>query len=366
MTKESSGTVARGRGRQVSAILAVVGLFLMSAGLSLVVEGTASAAPAKVHKSYVCKYVKTPGGGEVLQSGQNPIWVDNHALGVPTGQLAFVGETFNDGQIKSVVVVANTPKLKPEPSVSICPAAATTNVTPEVVFNNSVCVNGAATNPSWAGTNTADIDYAVTAGSVANGSPVTITATPKAGFTFPPGTTATFQHTFGPAATNCGSSLGGQVTAAGVLFQNPACPSNTVAANLGGSGFLTPAQWNARGNFIDLHHVTYTLVGNFAPGGTVNVAATADSGFTLSPSSASHWSHTFTAAANCNASGPAQHQQQPPTTIPKVIDSGFGSMGFIPGGPNSALYAWGYSLAGAGAALFLTALVVGRRRQTVS
>jgi len=33
-----------------------------------------------VHKSYVCKYVDKPGEAERLQTGNNPIWVDNHAL----------------------------------------------------------------------------------------------------------------------------------------------------------------------------------------------------------------------------------------------------------------------------------------------
>lgn len=75
----------------------------------------------KVHKSYVCKYVGQPGVDERLQTGQNPIWVDNHSLLGHDG-LVSVGDEFKDGQGKSVVIVANTPKLNPEPTIDQCPA----------------------------------------------------------------------------------------------------------------------------------------------------------------------------------------------------------------------------------------------------
>ncbi len=74
----------------------------------------------KVHKSYVCKYVSKPGEAERLQTGQNPIFVDNHALLGGPGDV-YVGQEFKDGQFRSVVIVANTPKLNPEPGVDQCP-----------------------------------------------------------------------------------------------------------------------------------------------------------------------------------------------------------------------------------------------------
>ena len=77
--------------------------------------------PTSIHKSYVCKFKKAPGGGETLQTGQNPIWVDNHALLGYDGTVT-VGQEFKDAQGRSVVVVANTAKLSPEPSRSLCPA----------------------------------------------------------------------------------------------------------------------------------------------------------------------------------------------------------------------------------------------------
>jgi hypothetical protein len=86
--------------------------------------GAAGAAPSAAthspHKSYVCKYVSKPGHAERLQTGQNPIWVDNHSLLGYDGTVT-VGQEFKDGQFRSVVIVANTPKLRPEPSVSDCP-----------------------------------------------------------------------------------------------------------------------------------------------------------------------------------------------------------------------------------------------------
>lgn len=75
----------------------------------------------KVHKSYVCKYVGTPGVDERLQTGQNPIWVDNHSLTGEKDSLVKVGDTFSDKHGKSVVIIANTAKITPEPSVSLCP-----------------------------------------------------------------------------------------------------------------------------------------------------------------------------------------------------------------------------------------------------
>jgi hypothetical protein len=75
----------------------------------------------KVHKSYVCKYVGKPGVDERLQTGKNPIWVDNHALLGHDG-LVSVGDEFKDRHVKSVVIVANTPKLNPEPTIDQCPA----------------------------------------------------------------------------------------------------------------------------------------------------------------------------------------------------------------------------------------------------
>lgn len=80
---------------------------------------TGAQATESIHKSYVCKYVRTPGEAEQLQTGQNPIWVDNHSLLGHDGE-TFVGQEFSDKHTRSVVVIANTDKLTPEPPVSLC------------------------------------------------------------------------------------------------------------------------------------------------------------------------------------------------------------------------------------------------------
>ena len=105
-------------GRRAATFLAALGLLVMSSGVALMAVA-APAEAAKVDKSYVCKWVKKPGSDtEVLQTGQNPIWVDNHALGIDGP--ARVGQEFNDGQVRSVVIVANTAKLNPEPGIEAC------------------------------------------------------------------------------------------------------------------------------------------------------------------------------------------------------------------------------------------------------
>ncbi|HET9759327.1 MAG TPA: hypothetical protein VFP51_06220 [Nocardioidaceae bacterium] len=114
-------------------MLGALSVVMMSGGLVLMTGGSAQAAQ-DIHKSYVCKYTNTPGGGsELSQRGQNPIWVDNSSIAgkdVPVS----VGDRFGDGQGYSVVIVANTEKLTPEPPVSACPAPenppAKTSVTP--------------------------------------------------------------------------------------------------------------------------------------------------------------------------------------------------------------------------------------------
>jgi hypothetical protein len=97
-----------------------IAVLLIAIGTTLAVAAPA-VADAPVHKSYVCKYVGTPGVDERLQTGQNPIWVDNHSLLGDDGE-TFVGQEFSDAQGRSIVIVANTPKLDPEPTVADCPA----------------------------------------------------------------------------------------------------------------------------------------------------------------------------------------------------------------------------------------------------
>ena len=113
--------------------LAVMAASSISLGAVMLVAAPVAQAKdndKKIHKSYVCKYVGTPGVDERLQTGRNPIWVDNHSLTGKKGSLVKVGDTFSDKHGKSVVIVANTAKLSPEPSISECPAPIEPTPTP--------------------------------------------------------------------------------------------------------------------------------------------------------------------------------------------------------------------------------------------
>ena len=101
--------------------LKILGAAFAAASLMLAVGVTpANADETTPHKSYVCKYVGTPGVNETLQTGQNPIWVDNHSLLGVDGE-TYVGQEFSDQHGRSVVIVANTEKLDPEPTLADCP-----------------------------------------------------------------------------------------------------------------------------------------------------------------------------------------------------------------------------------------------------
>ena len=133
MKSRYAATHRRSWREKTAAVLGVLSVVMMSGGLVLMTSGSAQATQ-DVHKSYVCKYTNTPGGGsELSQKGQNPIWVANSAI-AGKDVLVSVGDRFGDGQGYSVVIVANTEKLTPEPAVGACPAPenppAKTPVTP--------------------------------------------------------------------------------------------------------------------------------------------------------------------------------------------------------------------------------------------
>lgn len=93
----------------VAALLAA-----MSALAGFCVQDAAAASP--VGKVLVCKYVGTPGVGERLQTGQNPISVSIAAINGYQG----VGSYFNDAQGRSLVLAEDVGQ--DEPSASQCPS----------------------------------------------------------------------------------------------------------------------------------------------------------------------------------------------------------------------------------------------------
>ena len=191
--------------RRAAALLAALGALVMSSGVALVATATPANA-AKIHKSYVCKYVKTPGEDtEQLQTGNNPIWVDNHSLeGSP--DTVTVGQKFNDAQGFSIVIVANTAKLNPEPTLEDCtsenPPPSLDEASATVSFIDPTC----ASPSSGSITKSADEASFVVTPDKANyavGDSVSVTATANQGAIFGEGATTSWNHTFKASDAPC-------------------------------------------------------------------------------------------------------------------------------------------------------------------
>lgn len=69
----------------------------------VVFSATAHAADAN-SQVWVCKYVRTPGGDEVLKAGKNPIEVNGKSVDKDKDGQIYVGDQFADAQERSVVV----------------------------------------------------------------------------------------------------------------------------------------------------------------------------------------------------------------------------------------------------------------------
>lgn len=95
------------------------------ASIGLVAVTTPAFAADANSKVWVCKYVRTPGGQEVLKSGKNPIEVSGHSVDKDKDGQVFVGDQFADGQELSVIVQIGGD----DPGPGIC--APTPPVTPE-------------------------------------------------------------------------------------------------------------------------------------------------------------------------------------------------------------------------------------------
>ena len=95
------------------------------ASIGLVAVTTPAFAADANSKVWVCKYVRTPGGQEVLKAGKNPIEVSGHSVDKDKDGQVFVGDQFADGQELSVIVQIEGD----DPGPGIC--APTPPVTPE-------------------------------------------------------------------------------------------------------------------------------------------------------------------------------------------------------------------------------------------
>ena len=270
------------------AALASVGL---AAGLvtNEVAAGDGPAAkvegPNGEHQVVVCKYVGTPGADERLQTGNNPIVVDSHALEGQgfTGAFPF---DFSDQQGHSKAIRwASGPH---DGDLAECPGQPPlTEITASApAFQDPTCDVGAAVDlPTDEG-----VTYTVE-GTVGPGLPVTVRATAEDGYVLV-GTDA-WTHTFGDVPDTCGPPPPTAIEVTpGVTFRDPTC-------ELGAA--VVPATTTG---------VTYAVQGTVAPGEKVTVSASADDGYTIR--GPNRWEHTFgQVPTNCLA--PPTEPVTPPT-----------------------------------------------------
>jgi hypothetical protein len=94
----------------MGALLLAVGFASTAVGAQELPEETTSTSGPETHKVFVCKYVGTPGVDEVLQTGDNPISVDIHAVDFPG-----IGAFFADGQFRSFVLAFDVGQDEPSP-----------------------------------------------------------------------------------------------------------------------------------------------------------------------------------------------------------------------------------------------------------
>jgi hypothetical protein len=181
--------------RRAATFLATLGVLVMSSGVALMVAATpANADP--VQKWFVCKYVKTPGGGsELLQGGGNPLSVPATTLDGTPGAGEWI--PFADGQHLSYVIEEDTGQ--DEPDVSECPPSdpGDTLTTASVVFTDPTCENENVASYVANGGEGVTFDSPV----AAPGASITVTATVAEGF-YVDGPT-TFDHTFAAAEADC-------------------------------------------------------------------------------------------------------------------------------------------------------------------
>ncbi len=130
----------------------LIGATLVVAGIAGVAGSPASADTEPV-KVYVCKYVITPDGQEILQTGDNPIFVSENAIpGNQNVTPVKVGDRFNDAQGLSIVIqIGGT-----DPGVAACPgyvaptttAASTTTAAPTTTGAPTTTTQVASAGPT--------------------------------------------------------------------------------------------------------------------------------------------------------------------------------------------------------------------------
>lgn len=335
---DSRSTRPHGVGRRAAAaVTAMLAALFLTGGVALLAASTAQATSAGSHDNdQVCSG---------LDSGKIDVSGDKISITVtaPDGMLISAycvkaGST-NAGDGPHYVTLASPQKtvtltytdsdgkakalshysLSYVPTSSGGGGSSDTEVTPSVQFHNPSCAEMEA---SWAGFVDGDADsagdgvvFAVTSGTAAPGESVTVTATAQAGFVFAGGvTTKTFMHTFAEVPTDCSSGGGVVEVTPTVQFHNPDCTDMTASW----AGFVNGVA-DAAGD-----GVTFAVTsGSVAPGATVTVTATAETGFEfVSSTTTKTFTHTFTAApTDCSSVSPPTGGTPPAGATPPTVTS---------------------------------------------
>ena len=156
---------------------------------------------------WVCKYVTTPGGNEILAPGKNPIKVSGHSVDQDKDGQVYVGDEFVDAQGRSVVVQIGGE----DPG----PGACLTTPTETPTATSTATPTGTST-ATPTGTSTATPTGTSTATPTA-----TPTKTPTAAPTAPPTNPPSGQSTPGAVAPRTGgqgSDIPGGLIGGGVLL----------------------------------------------------------------------------------------------------------------------------------------------------
>ena len=130
-------------------------------GLSLATTASAGTEddPPGERKFFVCKFVTTPEGEELDQTGQNPISVGEESIPDPEGDGVMEGDEFTDGQIRSVVLREDTRQgggQEGEPSAAECEALITPTTSSSSSTSSTAPGGGGSTTsaPGGGGSNT--------------------------------------------------------------------------------------------------------------------------------------------------------------------------------------------------------------------
>lgn len=236
---------------RAAALIAVLGMVVMSAGL-VVVSSSSASATSDVGLCHATESSTNPYNYQTVD-GSSSDYQGHLAHRNNPQQVWSKGTWWNN-----VWHPAGSPKpdliqgLDPNVSEALCDLSGEVgprSVTPSVTFTDPTCANDGAIG--WAGSDTDKVTYTLR-GTVAPGSSVTVTATPQAGYEFPANAATTFPHTFS-VSPDCRTG----VQPVQPQVSQPHCDSGTVVPG----SVATPTDANGIHYSLDSGTVTATIDG---------------------------------------------------------------------------------------------------------